>query len=252
MVQDAYLRWHARRPHRSRGAAALSRHGGDAALPRPDEIGASAARALCRPMAAGAGGRRGVRRRCRRRSGARHFGGAMLRARTAVAARARELPVARRVRARLRRSGARARPRRSRLPAACDARPRAYRGGPAALCRLARGRPSPGRRLSARPLHRATCGRWPEILAEDAVLYSDGGGKRVAALNPIHGAEKIMRFIAGVARKNPAFANIRARPAVVNGLAGLVMREDGWLDRYHGDRAPRWAHRRHLCDAQPR
>ena len=64
------------------------------------------------------------------------------------------------------------------------------------------------------------------ILAQDAVLYSDGGGKRVAALNPIRGAERIMRFMAGVARKNPAFANIRARPAVVNGLAGLVMRED--------------------------
>jgi RNA polymerase sigma-70 factor (ECF subfamily) len=65
-----------------------------------------------------------------------------------------------------------------------------------------------------------------QILAQDAVLYSDGGGKRAAALNPIYGADRIMRFFAGVARKNPALAAIRARPAVVNGMAGFVLRED--------------------------
>jgi RNA polymerase sigma-70 factor (ECF subfamily) len=69
------------------------------------------------------------------------------------------------------------------------------------------------------------------ILAEDAVLYSDGGGKRAAALNPIRGADRIMRFFAGIARKNPALATIAARPATVNGLAGFVMREnDGSID----------------------
>jgi RNA polymerase sigma-70 factor, ECF subfamily len=30
------------------------------------------------------------------------------------------------------------------------------------------------------------------LLAEDAVLYTDGGGKRPAALNPIYGADKIL------------------------------------------------------------
>jgi RNA polymerase sigma-70 factor, ECF subfamily len=64
------------------------------------------------------------------------------------------------------------------------------------------------------------------ILAKDAVLYSDGGGKRAAALNPIRGADRIQRFFAGIARKNPALATIAARPATVNGLAGFVMRED--------------------------
>jgi RNA polymerase sigma-70 factor (ECF subfamily) len=64
------------------------------------------------------------------------------------------------------------------------------------------------------------------LLAEDAVLYSDGGGKRAAALNPIRGADRIMRFFAGIARKNPPFARLTARPAVVNGLAGFVVRED--------------------------
>ena len=65
-----------------------------------------------------------------------------------------------------------------------------------------------------------------KILADDVVLYSDGGGKRAAALNPIRGADKVMRFMAGIARKNPALAAIRARPAIVNGYAGFVLRED--------------------------
>jgi RNA polymerase sigma-70 factor, ECF subfamily len=65
-----------------------------------------------------------------------------------------------------------------------------------------------------------------QLLAEDAVLYTDGGGKRVAALNPIYGADKILRFLAGIARKNPALPDIEARPAAINGLAGFVMREN--------------------------
>ena len=65
-----------------------------------------------------------------------------------------------------------------------------------------------------------------QILAEDAVLYSDGGGKRAAAPNPIYGADRIVRFFAGVLRKNSALATVAARPAMVNGLAGFVLRED--------------------------
>ncbi len=65
------------------------------------------------------------------------------------------------------------------------------------------------------------------ILAEDAVLYSDGGGKRKAALNPIYGRERILRFLHGIQRKS--HANIEAaRPARINGLPGFVLRiEDG-------------------------
>src|SRR5262245_8097469 len=70
-----------------------------------------------------------------------------------------------------------------------------------------------------------------QILAEDAVLYTDGGGKRVAALKPIYGADKILRFLAGIARKNSSLSATQARPAIVNGLAGLVLREnDGAID----------------------
>jgi len=69
------------------------------------------------------------------------------------------------------------------------------------------------------------------LLAEDAVLYSDGGGKRPAALNPIYGADKIVRFLAGIARKNPALPAIQVRAATINGLAGFVLREqDGSID----------------------
>jgi RNA polymerase sigma-70 factor, ECF subfamily len=64
-----------------------------------------------------------------------------------------------------------------------------------------------------------------QLLAGDAVLYSDGGGKRLAALNPIYGADKILRFLEGVTRKNLSFPAMQIRPATVNGLAGFVMRE---------------------------
>jgi RNA polymerase sigma-70 factor, ECF subfamily len=70
-----------------------------------------------------------------------------------------------------------------------------------------------------------------KLLADDAVLYSDGGGKRAAALNPICGADKILRFLAGIARKNPSLPAMQWRTATVNGLAGFVMREeDGAID----------------------
>jgi RNA polymerase sigma-70 factor (ECF subfamily) len=70
-----------------------------------------------------------------------------------------------------------------------------------------------------------------QILAEDVVFFTDGGGKRIAALNPIHGVEKVLRFLAGIAAKNPALLGTQVRPATVNGLAGLVLREeDGSID----------------------
>jgi RNA polymerase sigma-70 factor, ECF subfamily len=44
--------------------------------------------------------------------------------------------------------------------------------------------------------------------------------------NPIHGADRILRFFAGILRKNPALATVAARPATINGLPGFAMRED--------------------------
>ncbi|HZX04797.1 RNA polymerase sigma-70 factor [Kribbella sp.] len=43
------------------------------------------------------------------------------------------------------------------------------------------------------------------LLAPDAVLISDGGGKKRAALRPIQGAEKIARWLFAVLADNPGF-----------------------------------------------
>jgi RNA polymerase sigma-70 factor, ECF subfamily len=91
-----------------------------------------------------------------------------------------------------------------------------------------------GRRLAAAfavAVQSGDTARLMKLLAEDAVLYTDGGGKRVAALNPIYGAEKILRFIAGIARKNSALPGIQLCAAIVNGLPGFVLREaDGPIE----------------------
>ncbi|MEU8226433.1 RNA polymerase sigma-70 factor [Kribbella sp. NPDC048915] len=44
-----------------------------------------------------------------------------------------------------------------------------------------------------------------ELLAPDAVLISDGGGKKRAALRPIQGADKIARWMLAVVEDNPGF-----------------------------------------------
>lgn len=59
-----------------------------------------------------------------------------------------------------------------------------------------------------------------ELLANDAVVYSDGGGKATAALAPIIGADRISRFFLGIMRKAPASS--RWQPITVNGLPGLM------------------------------
>lgn len=70
------------------------------------------------------------------------------------------------------------------------------------------------------------------LLAGDAILYTDGGGKRRAALNPIHGAERVARFFAGLARKNRTLVPMPSAivPRRVNNLPGWVLAyEDGDL-----------------------
>lgn len=58
------------------------------------------------------------------------------------------------------------------------------------------------------------------LLADDVVLYADGGGKAQAARRPIAGAEATARFWAGVSRKaGPGF---EVTLADVNGRTGLL------------------------------
>jgi RNA polymerase sigma-70 factor (ECF subfamily) len=63
------------------------------------------------------------------------------------------------------------------------------------------------------------------LLADDAVLYTDGGGKRLAALNPIFGRDKIVRFYEGLARKNALPIDpARVERVTLNGLPAFVQR----------------------------
>jgi len=60
------------------------------------------------------------------------------------------------------------------------------------------------------------------LLTDDIVLLSDGGGKAVAALNPLAGIDRVSRFLQGITRKNGAA--IRAVvPATINGAPGFVL-----------------------------
>lgn len=67
------------------------------------------------------------------------------------------------------------------------------------------------------------------LLTEGATLYTDGGGKRRAALKPVHGADKVARFLIGVIKKAEGLGpNGRVDPALLNGLpAALVYGADG-------------------------
>jgi RNA polymerase sigma-70 factor, ECF subfamily len=62
------------------------------------------------------------------------------------------------------------------------------------------------------------------LLAEDAVLYADGGGKVIASPEPLYGAALIARFMAGVAEVRRRFGKFQMRMVHVNGQPGRVVR----------------------------
>ena len=63
------------------------------------------------------------------------------------------------------------------------------------------------------------------LLKQDAVLYSDGGGKVHAAINPIYGADRIVRFILGLHKKG--VGELRGYALDVNGAPGAAVTRDG-------------------------
>ncbi|MFF7262077.1 RNA polymerase sigma-70 factor [Streptomyces sp. NPDC008159] len=67
-----------------------------------------------------------------------------------------------------------------------------------------------------------------DVLAPDVVLLSDGGGRKKAALHPVVGSEKIVRFYLGGTAKLQA--TVTWEPTVVNGGPALAARVDGVLD----------------------
>lgn len=67
-----------------------------------------------------------------------------------------------------------------------------------------------------------------EVLVADAVLYSDGGGRVPAATNPIHGRDRILRFVLGVAAK-ACPVSMSVKLAKLNGMPGLLLFHEGKL-----------------------
>jgi RNA polymerase sigma-70 factor (ECF subfamily) len=63
------------------------------------------------------------------------------------------------------------------------------------------------------------------LLADDAVLISDGGGKAQAAPNPIRGADRIARFLQAGLQKSPPGSTFRV--VTVNGGVGGVAQVNG-------------------------
>lgn len=59
-----------------------------------------------------------------------------------------------------------------------------------------------------------------ELLSEDVTLWSDGGGKVAAARQPIHGPDRVARFLLGVLRTVPP--GFSAHPTRINGGPGVV------------------------------
>ncbi|HEX4183652.1 MAG TPA: RNA polymerase sigma factor SigJ [Caulobacteraceae bacterium] len=66
-----------------------------------------------------------------------------------------------------------------------------------------------------------------ELLTEDAILISDGGGKRKAALRPMIGREDVMTLIKGLAWRG-GWPKGAVRLARINGYLGAILEaEDG-------------------------
>ncbi|MDQ4132919.1 MAG: RNA polymerase sigma-70 factor [Actinomycetota bacterium] len=60
-----------------------------------------------------------------------------------------------------------------------------------------------------------------ELLAADVVMMGDGGGKVPAIRQPLHGRERVARFLVGAGRRLRD-AEMRIRPAEINGQPGAI------------------------------
>jgi RNA polymerase sigma-70 factor, ECF subfamily len=81
-----------------------------------------------------------------------------------------------------------------------------------------------------------------ELLAKDAVLYADSGGKARAPQEPLVGAAVIARFMAAIAHAGPAFGELESRRVRVNGQPGRLVRgpaepQLGEAERLAGEKA---------------
>lgn len=58
------------------------------------------------------------------------------------------------------------------------------------------------------------------LLSDDITLWSDGGGRVRAALNPIYGSDRVGRFLLGILREIPP--DFVSRQGQINGQPGIV------------------------------
>lgn len=77
--------------------------------------------------------------------------------------------------------------------------------------------------------HKADPSELQALLAQDVAFHSDGGGKVLATLNPLHGIDRVSRFFAGLARKlvSRSQPTTLFRPVMINGLPGYLSLERG-------------------------
>jgi RNA polymerase sigma-70 factor (ECF subfamily) len=63
-----------------------------------------------------------------------------------------------------------------------------------------------------------------QLLAKDAVLYADSGGKATAPQEPLFGAAQIAHFMAAISQAHPASGEFETRRVRVNGQPGRLLR----------------------------
>ena len=66
------------------------------------------------------------------------------------------------------------------------------------------------------------------LLADEAIMYSDGGGKVAAARKPVLGPEKIAKFLIGI--QKGAVQDFRIEFRDVNGEPGMIFRVEGQVN----------------------
>lgn len=64
------------------------------------------------------------------------------------------------------------------------------------------------------------------LLSEDAILYTDGGGKVRAAIYPIVSSSRIIQFIFGLLKKYSMDQSLEIQTAIINGQTGIIIKND--------------------------
>ena len=68
------------------------------------------------------------------------------------------------------------------------------------------------------------------LLAPDVVLVTDGGGIKRAALRPIHGPEKVVRWLVGVLNRPDYTGETRVEVTRLNDETAILLYADDELD----------------------